>query len=183
MLLSGLIISPPDPSVTSGWGPRTSWHLVVFLVQASIPLSHILLLSPCWSVCWWCLAQSPERPLLSPSEASSAEFGPALNGALGSPRADDPVPSLLSVSSAASGGSVYLNTAQWPICHQSLSTRSLPCPMGMVSLRNLRYCMGCSGSKSPRSRPSCSTRSYSPRAVWGKSGQLGLGQTSQTSCQ
>lgn len=123
MLLSGLItrvvtVDPPDPSVTSGWTPRTSWHLVVFLVQGSIPLNRILLLSPCWSICWWCLAQSRERLSLSPPEASSAEFGPALKEALSSPCADDPVPSLLSVSSAASGVSVYLNTAQWPICHQ-----------------------------------------------------------------
>lgn len=73
---------------------------------------------------------------MSPSEAPGAEFGPALNGLLAAQRTHLPT---LNVSSAASRGCVCFNTAQWPIGHQGLRPRSLPCPMGMRSLRNLTY--------------------------------------------
>lgn len=75
---------------------------------------------------------------MSPSEAPGAEFGPALNGLLAAQRTHPPT---LNISAAASTGCACFNTTQWPIGHQGLRPRSLSCPMGMRSLRNLS-CMG-----------------------------------------
>lgn len=128
-------VSCPRPRGHRWLGSRTSRRPGVFSVQGSPPRSCVLqgrvqsspgatsLLFP-WHIGGWCLAQSKERLPLSPSEASHAEFGPALNEPLGAPHAEDPVPSLLRSSSAARG-SVHFSQHSGPSA-TSLSTRSLP---------------------------------------------------------
>lgn len=105
--------------------------------------SHLSVLSP-WSTCCWCSAQSRERPSLSGHQASSTEFGPALNGAFHS-HAEDPVPSALSVSCCFKGQhlkkkkkkqrAASTSTQHSGPSATSLSPSFLPCPMGMGSLR------------------------------------------------